>query len=400
MIILFISSGLFLGWSLGANDASNIFGSAVGSRLITFTRAAVIASVFVVIGAVVQGAGASDTLGRLGSVNAIGGSFTVALAAGLAVWFMTKAALPVSSTQAIVGAIIGWNLFTDNAIDIKSLTQIITTWITGPVLGAAFAYALYHLVKIVRKRIKVHLIVYESYIKKGLIMVGAFGAYSLGANNIANVMGVFVPSIDPGIADFGLFTLTGAQQLFLLGGIAIAAGILTYSKKVIETIGNSLFELSSEAALVVVLSQALVLFIFSSSSLSRLLTSAGLPPIPLVPVSSSQVIVGAILGVGLYKGVNNINLKLLGTIASGWVTTPVAAGLLSFFLLFFVKNLFGIDIGHSVRPPSNAGQGMNLALVVRYSIIVLLIIASVYLVWLILAERRRTRKINSGGPLR
>jgi PiT family inorganic phosphate transporter len=353
-----------------------------------------------VIGAVLQGAGASDTLGRLGSVNALGGSFTVALAAGLTVYLMTKAALPVSSTQAIVGAIIGWNLFTDNAVDARSLTQIITTWITGPVLGGIFAYALYHLVRISRKKINVHLIVYESYIKTGLIIVGAFGAFSLGANNIANVMGVFVPSISLGDADFGIFTLTSAQQLFLLGGVAIAAGILTYSKKVIETLGNNLLELSSEAALVVVLSQALVLFIFSSSALSRLLSSIGLPPIPLVPVSSSQVIVGAIVGVGLYKGIRNINMKLLGSIASGWVTTPVAAGLLSFFLLFFVKNLFGIDIGHSLRPTSTADAGLNITVVVRYSIIVILIIAALYLVWLILAERKRAKKISSGGPLR
>jgi PiT family inorganic phosphate transporter len=395
MIVLFISSGLFLGWSLGANDASNVFGSAVGSRLISFTRAAVIASVFVVLGAVLQGAGASATLGRLGSVNAIGGAFTVALAAGLTVYFMTKAALPVSTTQAIVGAIIGWNFFTDNSVDIKSLTQIITTWITGPLLGAAFAFILYHLMKITRKKIKVHLLVYESYIKTGLIIVGAFSAYSLGANNIANVMGVFVPSLSLGEADFWIFTLSGAQQLFLLGGLAIAAGILTYSKKVIETVGNNLFELSSEAALVVVLSQALVLFIFSSSALSRLFVTIGLPAIPLVPVSSSQVIVGAILGVGLYKGLRNINLKLLGSIASGWVTTPVAAGLLSFFLLFFVKNLFGIEVGHSVRPPSAPDDGMSLALIVRYSIIVLLIIASVYLIYMILSERRRSKKINS-----
>ncbi len=115
MIILFISSGLFLGWTLGANDAANIFGSAVGSRMLSFTRAAVIASVFVILGAVVQGAGASGTLDRLGSVNTIGGAFTVALAAGVTVYFMTKAGLPVSTTQAIVGAIVGWNFFTDNA---------------------------------------------------------------------------------------------------------------------------------------------------------------------------------------------------------------------------------------------------------------------------------------------
>ena len=79
MIILFLTSGLFLGWSLGANDAANIFGSAVGSKMVSFRKAAIIASIFVILGAVIQGAGASDTLGKLGAVNAIGGSFTVAL---------------------------------------------------------------------------------------------------------------------------------------------------------------------------------------------------------------------------------------------------------------------------------------------------------------------------------
>jgi PiT family inorganic phosphate transporter len=394
MIILFISSGLFLGWTLGANDAANIFGSAVGSRMLSFTRAAVIASIFVIIGAVVQGAGAAGTLDRLGSVNAIGGAFTVALAAGVTVFIMTKAGLPVSTTQAIVGAIVGWSFFTDNPIETKSLLQIITTWISGPVLGALFAYALYHLVRVTRKRIKIHLLQYESYIRTGLIIVGAFGAYSLGANNIANVMGVFVSSVSLGEADFGIFTLTSAQQLFFLGGIAIAAGILTYSKKVMETVGSNLLELTSEAAFVVVLSQALVLFIFSSSSLSGLLVRIGLPAIPLVPVSSTQVVVGSVIGIGLYKGARNINMKVLGSIASGWITTPVAAGVLSFLLLFFVKNLFGIDVGHTVRPSAGPAEGMNVALIIKYSIIVLLVITAVYLVYLLLAEKKKTDRLN------
>lgn len=394
MILLFLTSGLFLGWTLGANDASNVFGSAVGSRMVSFTRAAVTAAVFVIIGAVVQGSGAAETLSRLGEVNAMGGAFTVALAAGLTVYFMTRAGLPVSTTQAIVGAIIGWNFFTNNAVDSGVLTKIISTWITGPVLGAIFAYALYHLVKTARRRIKIHLLKYENWLRIGLMTVGAFGAYSLGANNIANVMGVFVPSIPLEDADFGIFVLSAEQQLFFLGGIAIAAGILTYSKKVIETVGANLMELSSEAAFVIVLAQALVLFIFSSSSLSDFMVRIGLPPIPLVPVSSTQVVIGAILGIGLYKGVRNINLKVLGSIASGWITTPVAAGILSFLLLFVVKNLFGIDVGHSVNPPASAGKGMSMAAIIRYSIPVLLFITAIYLVWLILSEKKKTERIN------
>jgi len=394
MIFLFLTSGLFLGWTLGANDAANVFGSAVGSRMVSFTRAAVIASVFVILGAVLQGSGASDTLGRLGSVNAMGGAFTVALAAGLTVYFMTRAGLPVSTTQAIVGAIIGWNFFTNNVADTRALTQILTTWISGPVLGALFAYGLYHLVKVLRRRITVHLIKYESWLRRGLMIAGAFGAYSLGANNIANVMGVFVPSIPLEPVDFGIISLSGAQQLFFLGAVAIAAGVLTYSKKVMQTVGNNLLELSSEAAFVVVLSQALVLFIFSSSALSSLMVKIGLPPIPLVPVSSTQVVVGSVLGIGLYKGVSNINLKVLGSIASGWVTTPVAAGVLAFLLLFFVKNIFGIDVGHSVNPPAATGESVNLGTIIRYSIPVLLVITAVYLVYLVLAENKKTQQMN------
>lgn len=394
MIFLFLTSGLFLGWTLGANDASNVFGSAVGSRMVSFTRAAVIASVFVILGAVLQGSGAADTLGRLGSVNAMGGAFTVALAAGLTVYFMTRAGLPVSTTQAIVGAIIGWNFFTNNAVETRALTQIVTTWITGPVLGALFAYGLYHLVKVARRRITVHLIRYESWLRRGLMVAGAFGAYSLGANNIANVMGVFIPSIPLEPVDFGIFTLSGAQQLFFLGAIAIAAGVLTYSKKVMETVGNNLLELSSEAAFVVVLSQALVLFIFSSAALSGFMVKLGLPPIPLVPVSSTQVVVGSVLGIGLYKGVSNINLKVLGSIASGWVTTPVAAGVLAFLLLFFVRNIFGIDIGHSVNPPPAGGDSVSMATIIRYSIPALLVITAVYLVYLVLTENKKTERMN------
>lgn len=394
MIFLFLTSGLFLGWTLGANDAANVFGSAVGSRMVSFTRAAVTASIFVILGAVLQGTGASETLGRLGSVNAMGGAFTVALAAALTVYSMTRAGLPVSTTQAVVGAIIGWNFFTNNAVDTRSLTQIVSTWITGPVLGAIFAYLLYHLVKITRRKIRIHLLKYESWLRVGLMTVGAFGAYSLGANNIANVMGVFVPSIPLETVDFGIFKMTGAQQLFFLGAIAIAAGVLTYSRKVMETIGNSLLELSSEAAFVVVLSQALVLFIFSSASLSGFLVRIGLPPIPLVPVSSTQVVVGAVLGIGLYKGIRNINLRMLASIASGWITTPVAAGLLTFILLFFVKNLFGIDVGHSVNPPADSGDGVSTALIIRYSIPVLLLVTAVYLIYLVLAEKRKTERLN------
>ncbi len=347
VFLFFLSSGLFLGWTLGANDASNVFGSAVGSKLIRFKQAAIIASIFVILGAVLQGAGGSQTLGKLGSVDALGGAFTVALAAGFSVFWMTKLKLPVSTSQAIVGAIIGWNFFTNNPTDINSLTKIVTTWISGPILGGIFAVLLFLLLRFILKKSKIHFIKLDGYIKYGLLIVGAFGSYSLGANNIANVVGVFVPSAPNISIDFGLFTMNGTELLFLAGGVSIAIGILTYSKRVMMTVGDSLMRLNAETALVVVLSHSLVLFIFSSQNLSNFFVNIGLPAIPLVPVSSSQAIVGAIVGIGILKGGKNIQLKVIGKIALGWVVTPVIAGLIAFFALFFMSNVFNLKVSEN-----------------------------------------------------
>jgi len=357
MILFFLSSGLFLGWSLGANDAANVFGSAVGSKMVSFRKAVVVLSTFVVLGAVFQGAGASHTLGKLGAVDAIAGAFTVAFAAAITVFVMTKYNLPVSTSQAIVGAIIGWNLFSGNQTDYSSLTKIVSTWVLCPILGAGFAIVLYILVKFIINRSKIHLFRLDKYLRIGLLLVGAFGSFSLGANNIANVMGVFVTAAAPEKSiDLGLFVLSGTQQLFLLGGLAIAIGAITYSKKIMQTVGNNILELSSESALVVVLAHSLVLFVFSSQSLQAFLISIGLPTIPLVPVSSSQAIVGAILGVGLLKQAREIKFNVIGGIATGWITTPILAGLISFFALFFVSNVFNLE----VAKPNSLVQNVDL----------------------------------------
>jgi PiT family inorganic phosphate transporter len=342
LIFIFLTSGLFLGWSLGANDAANIFGTAVGSRMVRFYTAAIIAVVFVVIGAVIQGAGATDTLGELGKVDALAGSFTVALSAALTVFAMTKYAIPVSTSQAIVGGIIGWNLYTGNRTDPGTLTTIVSTWVASPVLGAVFAIILYKITKYITLRSRIHLLRQHSWIRYGLILAGTFGAYSLGANNIANVMGVYVGAIPLNdIHLFGNIYLTGTQQLFLLGALAIGAGIITFSKRTMQTIGRNLMQLSAEAAIVIVLAQALVLFVFSSTTLQQFLVGLGLPAIPLVPVSSSHAVIGAVMGIGLLKGGRGIRYKILGHVAIGWVATPVIAAMVTYFLLFFVNNVFG-----------------------------------------------------------
>jgi len=344
LILIFLTSGLFLGWALGANDAANVFGTAVGTKMVRWRTAAIICSVFVILGALVSGGGTTETIGKLGAISALPGAFMTALSAALAVFSMTKSGLPVSTSQAIVGAIIGWNLFSNNPTDSATLTKILATWTLNPVLAGIIAVILYQSHKFLKKRVKIHLIMADAYTRMALIVAGALGAYALGANNIANVIGVFIPAQPLPPLQVGAWVFSSTQQLFLLGGLAIALGIFTYSKRVMMTLGHDLGRLSATSALIAVMSHSIVLFLFASRGLEAWLAGNGLPTIPLVPVSSSQAVVGAIVGISILQGASGIRWSVLGKIVAGWVVTPFAAGIICFIGLFFLQNVFGLVV--------------------------------------------------------
>ena len=344
IILLFLSSGLFLGWALGANDAANVFGTAVGTRMVSWRNAAIICSIFVILGAVISGAGTSQTLGKLGAITALPGAFMTALSAGFSVFVMTKSGLPVSTSQAIVGAIIGWNFFSNQATDTSTLAKIMSTWIICPLLAAVIAIVILKISKHFGMKMKLSLIRLDAYKRIALIFAGALGAYSLGANNIANVIGVFIPVQPLAELKIGSFSFSSTQQLFLLGGLAIALGVCTYSKKVMLTVGSDLGQLSSTSALVAVISHSIVLFLFASQGLEALLSRYGLPTIPLVPVSSSQAVVGAIFGISILQGITAVKWNVLGKIIAGWIVTPIFAGIVCFVGLFFLQNVFSLSV--------------------------------------------------------
>ena len=344
IILLFLSSGLFLGWALGANDAANVFGTAVGTRMVSWRNAAIICSIFVILGAVISGAGTSQTLGKLGAITALPGAFMTALSAGFSVFVMTKSGLPVSTSQAIVGAIIGWNFFSNQATDTSTLAKILSTWIICPLLAAVIAIVILKISKYFGRKVNLSLIRLDAYKRIALIFAGALGAYSLGANNIANVIGVFIPVQPLAELKLGSFSFSSTQQLFLLGGLAIALGVCTYSKKVMLTVGSDLGQLSSTSALVAVISHSIVLFLFASQGLEALLSRYGLPTIPLVPVSSSQAVVGAIVGISVLQGITAVKWNVLGKIIVGWIVTPIFAGIVCFIGLFFLQNVFNLSV--------------------------------------------------------
>ena len=298
-----------MGWSLGANDAANLFGPMVGSGAMRFWTAAILASSFVLVGAMTVGSGCFATYDAIGTQTLLS-AFLVTLAAGLTVTLMTVLGLPVSSTQAVVGAILGAGLLS-GGVSFAPLTKIAVSWILTPIGGLVAAYIPYKLLVLFPRALPSRVVQRAGVIRVGLILVTCYSAYALGANNVANVTGVYVSS--------GLLSPTlGA----LIGALAIGLGILTFSRRVIETVGNDLVRLDAITALIAILAEAITLNVY---------TVIG------VPVSTSQAIVGAVLGIGLVKGVKTIDGRVLLRVLFGWVGTPTIAGLLSAGLVLGVR---------------------------------------------------------------
>ena len=303
-------AGAFMGWGLGSNDAANLFGPAVGSRALRFWTAASLASVFVVIGAVVMGSRGFATYGAIGTQTLLS-AFTVMLAAGITVAVMTLLGLPISSTQATVGAIIGGSLLDASGVNLQPLLKIFLSWVLTPIGGLVAAYIPYKIITLYPHTLVGRFAAHDRFIRWGIVLVTCYGAFSLGANNVANVTGVYVQS--------GLLSPASGA---LFGSLAIALGIMTFSKRVIRTVGSGLVPLDPFAALVVVLAEAITLNVYAMVG---------------VPVSASQAVVGALVGIGLVKGVKTIDGRALVRVLFGWLGTPAIAGALSVALGLLVR---------------------------------------------------------------
>lgn len=300
--------GLFMGWSLGANDAANVFGTAVSSRMIRFRTAALLASFFVILGAVTSGRAGIETLQGLTSFG-IEEAVISSVAAAITVTIMTVFGLPASTSQSVVGSIIGIGIL-NGQLNYDGMGMVISCWFGTPIGAAAISMLLYKFFAYIYNSRKFSIFESDIVIRVGMIVAGSYGAYALGANNVANVTAVFVGA--------GLISVFNAA---LIGGVSIAFGILTYSRPVMETVGKKLVRLDPFSALIVVLSLGITVHFF---------TVLG------VPVSTSQGIIGGVLGVGLLKGVDTISRKTLYNIFIGWFLTPFIACLFSIVINYVI----------------------------------------------------------------
>ena len=379
--------GFYMAWNIGANDVANSMASAVGAEAITVRQAVFIAGILNVVGAVFIGSHVTNTI-RKGIVSteiladphiALIGALSALLAAALWESFATWKSLPVSTTHSIVGAMIGFGIMAGGFSVIKwgKLAAVVLSWVISPVFSLIIAFVMFKLIiKIILSRkdpfvwalklspffigsavfIVVLSFLFKTPLGKTLAMgnltalflslltaiifgfagmkllsrfvrdrkagveaifkriqigTSCYVALAQGANDVANAIGPLA------VIYFLVKTgNVGAEVpvpvfLLLFGGIGIAFGISMAGARVMETVGKKITTLTNTRGFSVDFAAATTVLIASKMGL---------------PVSTTHAAVGGVLGVGLARGLEAVNFRIIIKIMIYWVlTVPIAA---------------------------------------------------------------------------
>jgi len=390
-----------MAWNIGANDVANSMASAVGARAITIRQAIFIAGILNIVGAVFIGSHVTQTI-RKGIVStdiladphlALIGALSALLAAALWVSFATWKSLPVSTTHSIVGAMIGFGIMAGgfSVINWGKLGAVVLSWVISPVFAMVIAFLMFKAivkfilskkdpfsqalklapyfisialfvvilsflfktplgkrlalgtpmallvamvlalvlgfvtVKILRKFIKkTNLSGEEEVFRKIQIGTSCYVALAQGANDVANAIGPL--AVIYFLVKTGSVGAKVPVPIFLLffGGIGIACGIGMAGHRVMDTIGRKITTLTNTRGFSVD---------FAAATTVMLASKMGLP------VSTTHAAVGGVMGVGLARGIEAVNFRIIFEIILYWILTVPAAAITS-IVIFKILQLF------------------------------------------------------------
>jgi inorganic phosphate transporter, PiT family len=309
-----VLGGLYLGWGIGANDSANIFGTAVATRIVPYRMATILIAIFVFLGSIIQGPGQFEHIDFEGIPGDTTGTAALiaTVAAAITVTIITYLAIPSSTSQAAIGGLMGISIAAAglSGVHWDKFLKMLFCWLVNPVMSAVVCIILLKVLGRLINRFIKSAVGRDRICKIGLIIFGCYGAYALGANNVVVTTAAYFQAGIFGPLDSPESTLKAARIAAALGGAAIAIGALTYSRKVMTTVGARVTPLYPFSALVVVLTAGVALDFFTRFN---------------IPVSSSQAIVGALIGVSINDRGGLGNIRELLKIFSGWLLTPFAA---------------------------------------------------------------------------
>ncbi len=397
--------GFFTAYGVGANDVANAMGTSVGSKVLTVHQAVLIAAIFEFLGAFLAGGGVTQTI-RKGVIDPalfsdnletlIYGMIASLFAAGLWLLIASLRGWPVSTTHTIVGAIVGFGVYSLGAdkIDWGVVGNISISWITSPLSAALLAGFLYWICRdfILAKNSKYEVLI----ISVNIFLTGfaiALITTTKGLKNIFKQQGfdiTFFQSTQISVIVALAFSYvfyqflkskfqggdikSEAQFAYLMIFTSCAVAFAHGSNDVANAIGPLAAvyqasyqligqEFSQETPIWILLLGAVGIVIGLATLGYRVMQTIGEKIVKLtpskgfsaqlaaaltvivasqlnMPVSTTHTLVGAVIGIGIIEGAGAVNVKSVQTIFLSWIVTLPAGALFAILFLEVFQNIF------------------------------------------------------------
>ncbi len=409
-IALACGIGLWMTWGIGANDLANIMSTAMGSKAITVRQALIIAIIFEIAGALLGGAGVTETIrGGIIDVQALAntpqllvyGMLSVLLAGATWITLASFMGMPVSITNAIVGALVGVGalMLGMHAVHWQKVGYIAISWISSPTIAGITAFLLFISIKRLILGAENPFRAAKRYVPFYLFLVGiilsmmtvlkGLDHFHIHHNAASSIIIVFLSAVAVFLA--GLYAMkrvrlkvklnrhtqylyienmfsvlmafTACAMVFAHGSndVAIAVGPVTGVVSLVwkgHTMQNGgvlmsmllmgcfgvLLGLFMYGRKVIATVGSAITTLTPSRAFAATLAAASTVVVSTstgIPVSATQTLVGAVFGVGLARGIDALNLNVIRNIFLSWIITiPAAAGLATLFF-YVLKQIFG-----------------------------------------------------------
>lgn len=311
-----LAAAFYIAWSIGANDASNTLGAAVGSRALSFKTSLAIGVVLSLAGALLFGQHVSKTLAfdiiHVSNFS-LAGAILVAAAAGIFITAASLKGMSISTGHTIVGAILGYGLAISTKINWITISDIVLSWVISPFIalavGALFYFALKRLLFVKIKNLLQRARIERTFVTLQIISVSLL-ALSFGANDVAKAVGIFS----------GLQLPISGVFLLLFGALGIGIGIVTLGPRVMETVAIRIVNITPARGFISQVAASLVILAFTAFGM---------------PISTTHTAIGAIIGTG-FGGLGKVNRRIIAEIVTSWILTVPISAALAFVLTWVI----------------------------------------------------------------
>jgi PiT family inorganic phosphate transporter len=325
-------------FSIGGNDEA--MAPAVGAKVFTVRAAVLIGGAITIIGAISLGGNVSEKVGSdMVSGLEMSIDMVFAILISMAIWLLIASiskGLPISTTQCIVGSVIGVAIFapvmgyTEWGVDVVNwyvVLEVFAGWILSPLIGFFFAAGIFAVVRHVQKRAK-GFSDFERQEKIASYLLAAFlilTSLSRGGNDVANAIAPLIVLPDfLGTYDLGFIIIPRYLVPLLVGGVGMALGLIVVGRKVIKTLATEVVTLSPSSALAASISVAVIMFVGTLMGF---------------PLSGTHVLVAALIAVGWISEAP-VQMKQVKDILISWIVTVPISAIFAVIVFWFTQGFF------------------------------------------------------------